>query len=544
MKTPILTSLSLLTLTWTEVHSFQSPVTYSKVPPPLSRPQTTANTPQSTTSTQLEALPAQLQAIAPLTSLASSPLGAISVLAGIVVVHEAGHYLAARSLQIQVEEFSVGFGPKIWGFQAFGNPFNLRALPLGGYVRFPEHYNATQYQALQEQVDQAQQARQANWTAAEQFRNAVTLGQWDRARRQQEARALTAAETQMSWWKKLLRGGTNSKASAPSSILDQEIQIDYYDDPNLLQNRNWFQRSIVLSMGVIFNMILAWALYFGQIQYGPGIPKPVFDSGVTVQQSPSQNAPSSGVLQKGDVIIGINGRFAFSFLFWLLPHNSLALHTGLQLSTKSSSSPIIAQQQVSDTISRIRQTPNGEQVHLQVLRDGQSQELDILPTQQDPKTIGVLLGPNVLKVQQLSSDSAMKSASMAYHYLIDTIVQTFQGLTTVASQFLMGKGSPPGQQLSGPIGLIKTGSDVVSTRDWSAVAMFAAALSVNLGVLNALPLPALDGGLLVFCLAEALTGRKVDDKLQEGITGVAVLLLVLLSITTAFSDIGSIVFGR
>ena len=80
---------------------------------------------QRKSSSQLEA--------SPLAALASSPLGAISVLAGIVVVHEAGHYLAARSFNISVEEFSVGFGPKLAGFKALGNEFNLRAFPLGGF---------------------------------------------------------------------------------------------------------------------------------------------------------------------------------------------------------------------------------------------------------------------------------------------------------------------------------------------------------------------------------------------------------------------------
>jgi regulator of sigma E protease len=93
--------------------------------------------------------------------------------------------------------------------------------------------------------------------------------------------------------------------------------------------------------------------------------------------------------------------------------------------------------------------------------------------------------------------------------------------------------------------LIKTGTpEVVATKDLTTVLLFAAALSVNLGVINALPLPALDGGQLVFVLAEALTGRKVDQRLQEGISSVAVLLLLLVSISTAFSDVGSIISGR
>ena len=70
--------------------------------------------------------------------------------------------------------------------------------------------------------------------------------------------------------------------------------------------------------------------------------------------------------------------------------------------------------------------------------------------------------------------------------------------------------APAGQSLSGPIGVIKTGSDVVATNDVGAVIGFAAAISFNLAVVNALPLPALDVGQLVFVVGELLTGKKVD----------------------------------
>ena len=70
----------------------------------------------------------------PLVKLASSPVGAIAVIAFVILFHELGHYLAAKSLGVAIDEFSVGWGPKLLQFQAFGDAFSLRALPLGGYV--------------------------------------------------------------------------------------------------------------------------------------------------------------------------------------------------------------------------------------------------------------------------------------------------------------------------------------------------------------------------------------------------------------------------
>ncbi|MGI6364548.1 MAG: RIP metalloprotease RseP [Bacillota bacterium] len=64
-----------------------------------------------------------------------SVLVAIIVFSVIILVHELGHFLAARRVGIEVEEFSIGFGPKLAGFSAAGTQFSIRVIPMGGYVR-------------------------------------------------------------------------------------------------------------------------------------------------------------------------------------------------------------------------------------------------------------------------------------------------------------------------------------------------------------------------------------------------------------------------
>lgn len=206
----------------------------------------------------------------------------------------------------------------------------------------------------------------------------------------------------------------------------------------------------------------------------------------------------------------------------------------------------VAQKQVTDVITAIRQTPSGDSISLQINRNNQPVDVTVTPKRSDPlasPTIGVMLSPNLSKVDKLRSSGWLEASRMAYSYFYDLFSQTLDGTLSLLKMLVMGKGPPPGQSVSGPIGLIKTGTEVVSTQDWTAVFLFAAALSVNLGVINALPLPALDGGQLVFVLAEAITGRKVDQRFQEGITSIAVLFLLLVSISTAFSDVGNILAG-
>ena len=127
------------------------------------------------------------------------PLAGIGVLTTVVVVHEAGHFLAARSQGIRVAEFSIGFGPRLFEIppKTPESPgYALRALPLGGFVSFPRATNRTRLEEMG-----------------------------------------------------LLEKG---------EVLKEEIA----DAPDLLENANWRQQAVVICAGVAANIMLAWALLF------------------------------------------------------------------------------------------------------------------------------------------------------------------------------------------------------------------------------------------------------------------------------------------
>uniref|UniRef100_A0A7S4SYJ7 Peptidase M50 domain-containing protein n=2 Tax=Ditylum brightwellii TaxID=49249 RepID=A0A7S4SYJ7_9STRA len=165
----------------------------------------------------------------------------------------------------------------------------------------------------------------------------------------------------------------------------------------------------------------------------------------------------------------------------------------------------------------------------------------------------------MLTTNYISSHAKVMHASS----LADGIVKSFvavKDLTMVTAttlygllgSILSGKGMPAGVSMSGPIGVIQSGADIVAASSSSsrgstaavvsAMAMFASTISINLAVVNSLPLPALDGGQLVFVLIEAVLRRKIDQRVQENINSVALLLLLFLSLSTALGDIG--LFGR
>jgi len=122
------------------------------------------------------------------------------------------------------------------------------------------------------------------------------------------------------------------------------VEIEYYDDPNLLQNRPWAEHTIVLMGGVVFNILLALTLYFGELSLGTGIPKPSFQSGAIITQVPRPGRPSVGILNKGDIILGFNGMCIFTHLYCItlngfeslqsvvtVPHNIVFLSIVLHL---------------------------------------------------------------------------------------------------------------------------------------------------------------------------------------------------------------------
>jgi len=488
---------------------------------------------QSLSTTQLSLAPAPPQII--------TQLGSLSVLATVILVHEAGHYLAAKTLfGMKVDEFSIGVGPKLLGFEWMGNDFSLRAIPLGGYVKFPENYNTTL--ALQRDDERMLwEAQNTETKFQRQVNNVLSLGTYEirlEALKKQKEKQQKEEGKKLALWKRLFakKSATSSSLNASTSTTPpSDFDIDYYTDPDLLQNRPWPQRAVVIAGGVIFNFLLAFSLYFAQISTGPGLAQPLVEVGARVNQMPLEGTAVYGKLQPNDVILNVNGR-------------PLMKTTNKKLNMASSS------QAIQDFIQTIRTTPEGESVTLKVVKassQGSNNLVDIVVKPQinpgaTSPSIGAMLGPNVQGIQRIRGANLVESSRLATQCVAEITTETWNGFLQILSQMLApsAKSGGGGPQLSGPLGLMKTGNEVVRTAEWTAILTFAAAISINLAVVNSLPLPALDGGQMVFVLAEAVTGKKVNQRLQETVTSLAVVLLLVLSLSTTVGDVQSIFFQK
>jgi membrane-associated protease RseP (regulator of RpoE activity) len=339
-----------------------------------------------------------------------SVLAAIAVLALLVVVHELGHFAAARLQGIHVNRFSIGFGPVLWKYQGSQTEYALRGFPLGGYVGFPDD--------------------------------------------------------------------------------DPESEIPL-DDPNLLRNRPVLDRAIVISAGVIANLVFAYFLLVTQVGI-VGIPQ-ASQPGILIPQV-SNEATSVAVqagIQAGDIIVQANGT-----------------RYGQELENLNAFKDLI-------------RTHPEQPIQLTLQRGTQQLDLTITPAAatNGNGVIGVQLQQNGSLIHRRPSSWAepFQKGSEAFEAMV---TNTVQGFIQLFSHF-----QETSSQVAGPVKIVQIGAELAQSDAWSLF-QFAALISINLAILNSLPLPALDGGQLFFLIIEALQGKPIPSRVQDGImqTGIVVLL--------------------
>ena len=342
---------------------------------------------------------------------------ALLILAGLVVVHEAGHFFAATLQGIRVSGFSVGFGPVLLERHRRGVQFALRAIPLGGFVAFPDE--------------------------------------------------------------------------------DEDSQIPK-DDPDLLSNRPLPQRALVIAAGVLANLLLAWLVLVAQGAF-LGIPSGFSTNpGVLISAvQPGQAAAAAG-LNAGDRIVAVNGEVL----------------GGGQMAVKG-------------LVTLIQSSPD-RTLTLSADRSGQAKTLTLTPKNRDGiGRIGAELLPSGQE-QFRPARSPLEVLGQASHDFSALTSRTVEGFTTLITHF----GETAGQ-VSGPVKIVEMGAQL-SHQGGSSLFLFTALISINLAVLNALPLPLLDGGQMVLLLLEGVRGRKLPQRfetafLQSGfvfLVGLSVLLIV------------------
>ena len=335
------------------------------------------------------------------------------------MIHEAGHFLAATWQGIRVSGFSVGFGPVLLERQRRGVQFALRAIPLGGFVSFPD---------------------------------------------------------------------------------DDEDSPIPADDPDLLRNRPLPQRALVIAAGVLANLLLAWAVLLAQgavvgIPAGFSASPGVLVTGV----QPGLAAAASG-LQPGDRILRLDGADIGG-----------------------------GQAAVADLVQRVKTAPD-QTLKIEAERGNQRLRLQLTPADVGGiGRIGAQLQPNGSEAFRPARGPA-EIIRQANHDFTALTRRTVEGFLTLATHF----GETAGQ-VSGPVKIVEMGASLAK-QGGSSLFLYTALISINLAVLNALPLPLLDGGQFALLLIEGLRGKPLPERFQLAFMQSGFVFLVGLSVVLIVKD--------
>ena len=297
-------------------------------------------------------------------------------------------------------------------------------------------------------------------------------------------------------------------------IDDNGDVIRELDDPDLLQNRPPLQRAWVISAGVLANILLTLSLASGTA-YTTGIGRPIYNDGIVVTSVSNLQSPGyKAGLRTNDVIASVNGAKVLG-----------------------------SESTVESFVGTIRANPD-KPVALEVIRSGSDPtsarserlKIKVVPQPSGPGgkgAIGVGVNSRIDRVESLKAHNFIEALTIGG-------AETWRLVTFTWSAFSKSISSGGvGAEVGGPISVVKAGAEMAQVSPQALVG-FAATLSVNLALLNALPFPALDGGQLVFVLIEAVARRPVPRGIKNVLTGLAFSSLLLLGAYTLIGDVSKL----
>ncbi len=254
-------------------------------------------------------------------------------------------------------------------------------------------------------------------------------------------------------------------------------------------------RAIIIAAGPVANFALAALLFFALYAvHGKPVMQP------TVGEVMADSAAARAGLVQGDRITGIDSQPVSRF----------------------------------EEIQRIVQASPGRKLVLHIARDGAARDLEITPDVQEAAD-GTRTGKLGIRGGGLAFEplTLPEAAWVAVAQTWDVTVQTVDGVWAMITR------RNTGEDFGGPLRIAQM-SGQVATLGFASLVSFIALLSVNLGLINLFPIPILDGGHLLFLLAEAVRGRPLPPRAQEyGFRAGAALLLALFAFAT-FKDLGHI----
>jgi len=443
------------------------------------------------------------------------------VLGIMVLIHELGHFIMAKLCKVKVEIFSIGFGPRLFGVKFGDTDYRISALPLGGYVKMfgdapgekPRDHEALEVLGIDINSPGEFNGR-PRWqrvliALAGPFANFILsffllffVAHYHHEVQQYRIGPAVVDYVPLN----------TSAARAGLSIGDTIVSFNGKDNPT------WddilYEAALNLNRVVPFSFRHNGEVLARQVQIAPMDatdqigPETLSETGLIPLEQPgplgvrlvSGGTPASRAgLADGDQIVKVDNLF---------PHSLDTMHYYLR---DSSGAPSV----------------------FTILRNGKTMVLNIVPQHIDGVPayaawqIGFQPTPTPVEVQHLPFGRAIAQSAKDNYDGSTLILRIIKGMLTRRVSV---------KSVSGPVGMAQQIEIAYDQGTWALV-QFTALISINLGIFNLLPIPILDGGMILFLIIESIMRRDVNEVLKERIYQAAFVCIILLAAFVFFNDI-------
>ena len=429
-------------------------------------------------------------------------IAAVAVVLGfMILIHEFGHYAVAKLLGVRVEQFAIGFGKRLVGFRKGDTDYRINILPLGGYVKMSGE------NPMDERTgDPAEFMSHSRW---HRFLIAIAGPTMNIL-----LAIFLLTTVYMVHYEypvfldkpAVIEGVKKDSAAARAGLLpgDRIVKVDGIDNPTWeqLQPRVWLSANQPLTVTV---------------QRGDE----VFQKTIVPRAVTTSEVGSAGWFPEDPVIVG------------QIEANTPAAKAGLKEDDRIvalDGKPLVSLESMIDGLQQTKESP----VNLTVVRGSQTLSFqDLIPVlgkTEDPKEQRYRLGfvaKSETKVTTLPFGQAL-GLSLEQNRKYSLLI------LELAKKLVQGKVSP--RMVSGPIGIAQDAGYAAQQKGWTPLMELTAGISLNLGIFNLLPIPILDGGVILFLFIEGLMRRDVSLRIKERVYQAAFVFLVLFAVMVIYND--------
>lgn len=424
----------------------------------------------------------------------------VGVLGLLVLIHEFGHYAVAKLCGVRVEVFSLGFGKRLLGFRKGDTDYRISMLPLGGYVKMSgenplEPSTGDPGEFMSHPRWQRFLIALAGPAMNIVFAVALLTGVF---MRHYEHPAFLDEPVTLGW----VAEGSPAQAAGLQAG-DRIIRIDGFQDPT------WEDLGYRMLLYVDQPVELA-------VQRGDQI----LATRIRVPAADESKHPGDPGWQPRDAV-------KVSKVDANLPAGKAGMLPGDEI-VAADGKPIAALGALQSYLQKVQDKP----VDLTLLRNGQPMHLSVTPVLDKPEGVEKpfyrlgFTAPATVRVTRLPFGAALRKSVEVNRRFSSLIVELLQRVVQRKMSI---------KQFDGPIGIGRAAGEAAQQGPLSLI-LLTAAISLNLGIFNLLPIPIMDGGVILLLAIEGIMRRDINARLKERIYQAAFVFLVLFAVVVIYND--------